>query len=147
MELARSKPPAPLRPLSTQCPLHGAVPPLPLTHPYLDLIPLTLPSPPPQHLSVPSRPSDQDKGRARGSDLQGGRQNWQHQYLCVGRRGQPDPAWRHYSAHQRVSPGYSWLSKASKSRGLELTVPVTLLSTLSPTFRAPTGTLQYSKVV
>lgn len=127
--LAKSKPPVPCGPLFIQGPLHGAgpstphsistpacprdlalpvCPPFPQPHQYLDLILLTTSITP--ILSVSSRPSDQDKGRSRGSHLQSGRQNGQHQYLRLGRRGQPDPARGHYPAHQRVSqlmtPGY-----------------------------------------
>lgn len=96
--LARSKPPVPpglfpLRALSMvlapPCPRDLALPCLYTSlRQYLDFIPLIITTPiyltTPTHWSISSRPSDQDKGRARGSDLQSGGQNWQHQYLCLG---------------------------------------------------------------
>ncbi|XP_071275756.1 SOSS complex subunit B1 isoform X2 [Agelaius tricolor] len=45
-------------------------------------------------------PGHQDQGRARGPDVQSGRQERQHQHLGVGRCGQPDPAWGHHPPHQ-----------------------------------------------
>lgn len=108
----------PLRALSMVLSLHSPSP-----HQDLDLIPLTISSSHlSQYISLPSRPSDQDKGRARGSDLQSGRQNRQHQYLCLGRRGQPDSTWRHHSAHQRVIPAYSCYPRAVTAKRVELRV-------------------------
>lgn len=102
--LVRSKPPVPHGPLSIQRPLYGAGSSTPHPHPSLPqrfgsvLFVQLFPHPTnisgshpsyhsPLRLSVPSRQSDQDKGRSRGSDLQSGRQNGKHQYLCLGRRG------------------------------------------------------------